>query len=184
MTDPFTTVILKLKGTGFFEFMLPFMLTSAIFYGLLRKSQIFGDPDKNIAVNGVVALVAGFMVWAYPILAGVSLQEKLPVFFAQAMSAMLVVLVGLLATSMFLPPDLPGKLAEKLGSRAYGIILIAGILIGGAILISSGLIYVFFPAGGGLEITGLSEDTILTIAIVILFFITILVIVWGGKGGK
>ncbi|MEM5843909.1 MAG: hypothetical protein QXX07_02650 [Candidatus Aenigmatarchaeota archaeon] len=183
MADPFTTVILKLKGTGFFEFVLPFMLTSAIFYGLLRKSQIFGDPDKNIAVNAVVALTAGFMVWAYPILAGVSFMDKLPVFFAQAMSAMLVVLVGLLTTSMFLPPDLPSKLEAKLGGRAFGIILIAGILIGGGILVASGLINIFFPAGG-LEITGLSEDTILTIAIVILFFITILVMVWGGGGKK
>ncbi|MCS7105953.1 MAG: hypothetical protein NZ942_01385 [Candidatus Aenigmarchaeota archaeon] len=179
MADPFTTVILRLKGTGFFEFMLPFLLSSAIFYGLLRKSQIFGDPDKNIAVNAVVALTAGFMVWAYPILAGVSFMDKLPAFFAQAMSAMLVIIVGLLATSMFLPPDLPSKLEAKLGGRAFSIILLAGILIGGGILVSSGLINIFFPAGG-FEAIGLSEDVVLTIAIVILFFVTILVMVWGG----
>ncbi|MEM7825388.1 MAG: hypothetical protein QW412_00835 [Candidatus Aenigmatarchaeota archaeon] len=182
MVDPFTTVILKLKNTGFFEFMLPFMLSSAIFYGLLRKSQLFGDPDKNIAVNAVVALVAGFSVWAYPILAGVSFIDKLPAFFAQAMSAMLVVLVGLLTTGMFLPPDLPSKLGEKLGGRAYGIILITGILIGGGILITSGLINVFFPTG--IIAPGVSEDTVLTIGIIILFFVTILVMVWGGGGKK
>lgn len=37
MADPFTNAIQRLKGTGFFEFLLPFMLTAAIFYRPAEK---------------------------------------------------------------------------------------------------------------------------------------------------
>jgi len=181
MVDPFTTTIEKLRVTGFFEFLLPFMLTAAIFYGLLRKSQIFGPPERNVAVNAIVALTAAFMVWSYPVLAGVSFVDKFPVFFVQAMSAMLVMLVGLLITSMLVPPDLPSKIMEKIGGKMW-IILVFGILVGGGILVSSGLINVFFPTGP--TFGGVSEDVVLTVSVVILFFITILILVWGGGGKK
>jgi len=181
MADPFTTTIEKLRGTGFFEFLLPFMLTAAIFYGLLRKSKIFGEPEKNVAVNGIVALTAAFMVWSYPVLAGVSFVDKFPVFFTQAMSAMLVMMVGLLITSMFVPPDLPEKITKMLDKRLW-IVLVLGILIGGGILISSGLINLFFPTGP--TFGGVSEDVIMTVSVVILFFVTILIMAWSGGGGK
>jgi len=179
--DPFTTTILKLKGTGFFEFMLPFMITAAMFYGLLRKSQIFGDPDRNVVVNAVVALTAAFMVWSYPVLIGISFSDKLPTFFAHAMSAMLVLLVGVLMTSMFLPPDLPSQLKEKLGGRAYGIILVASLLIGGAIFVSSGLINLFLP--GGVQGPAISDDALITIGVTLIFVIAVIVMIWPGKGG-
>ena len=58
MSDLFVDVIKKLQDIGAFNFLFPYILTSAIFYGLLRKSQIFGKPDENVAVNGVIAIVA------------------------------------------------------------------------------------------------------------------------------
>ncbi|MDI6798995.1 MAG: hypothetical protein QMD12_03340 [Candidatus Aenigmarchaeota archaeon] len=177
MVDPFTLTIEKLKGTGFFEFLLPFMLTAAIFYGLLRKSKIFGEPERNVAVNAIVGLTAAFMVWSYPVLAGVSFVDKFPTFFAQAMSAMLVVMVGLLITSMFVPPDLPSKIMEKIGGRLW-IILVFGILVGSGILVSSGLINVFFPTG--IILAGIPEDVVMTVGVIALFFITIIIMVWGG----
>ncbi|MDI6807290.1 MAG: hypothetical protein QMD14_05845, partial [Candidatus Aenigmarchaeota archaeon] len=62
MVSPFEAVVQRLWDLGFFTYILPYILTVAIFYGLLRKSQIFGAPEKNVAVNASVALVASLFV--------------------------------------------------------------------------------------------------------------------------
>ena len=181
MASPFETAILKMKELGLFQFLFPFMLSAAIFYGLLRKSQLFGDPNKNVAINAVVSLVAAFMVWSYPILAGVDVETQLTNFFTQGMSATLVILLGLLISSMFFEPDLAKQLSAKFDvkSKFWPIIIIVGILIGGGILVSSGLVNIFFPQTSG-GISGLSDDTILTIGVVLLLAITIMVVVFAG----
>jgi len=182
MASPFETVILRLKDLGMFQFFLPFMLSAAIFYGLLRKSKLFGEGKENVTVNAVVAMVASFMVWASPIITGVSIEVELAKFFTQAMLAMVVILVGLLALTMFVPA---GGLGEKLkefglGKRFYMAVLVAAILVAVGVLVSSGLIVVFFPSGisvGG----GLSNETIITIGILILMVGTVAILVIGGK---
>lgn len=101
MPDVFRNVILKLNELGAFNFLFPFMLTSAIFYGLLRKSKLFGsDSDRNVALNGVIALSAAFMVWAFPVINGVDIQAQLSTFFMQGMIVMLILMVGLMVTGM------------------------------------------------------------------------------------
>lgn len=179
--NPFEIAILKMSELGVFQFVLPFMLSSAIFYGLIRKSQIFGPPEKNVAVNAVVALVASFMVWAAPIIAGINMTQQLVAFFTQGMSATLVILVGLLIASMFFPPNISEQLSKAFGEkgRVWGIIIVAAILVGGGVLFSSGLITVFFPEGVQIA---LSSDIFITVAILLLLVITVLVIIVpGGK---
>jgi hypothetical protein len=179
MVSPFEIVILKLKELGAFQFLFPFILTSAIFYGLLRKSELFGPPEKNVTVNGVVSLVAAFMVWAYPILTGVNVETQLSTFMFNGVIAILIVMFGLMMVGMFFPPDLPAKLGEKIGGRATGGILIFGIIIGIAVFLSSGLIKTFLPAGFGIET--ISTDTLLAIAVLIILVATIIVLAipWG-----
>ncbi len=179
--DPFTLTIQKLYNLGFFKFLLPFMLTSAVFYGLLRKSQIFGPPEKNIAVNAIVALTAAFMVWSYPVIAGVDVQQYFVQFFMQATIISVVIIFGLLLCSMVLPPDLPAQLKEKLGGRSYGIILMAFLILGFVVLLSSGLLNVFFPSTA-LETGGISSDVLITVGVVIALVIAVIAIV--GIGGK
>lgn len=186
MPNPFETVILRMREAGMFQFLLPFMLSSAIFYGLLRKSKIFGEPEHNITVNAVVALVASFMVWAAPIILGIDIETNLASFFVQGTSATLVVLVGLLIVSMFFPPDLATQLGKAFNSkRSTGALLILGLLIALAVLFSSGLITIFLPKDvlAGLS-SGLSGDLIATVSIVVLLLGTVLLIVWGGGGGE
>lgn len=188
MANPFETVILKMKDLGMFQFMFPFLLSAAIFYGLIRKSKVFGEPEKNVAINAVVSLVAAFMVWSYPILAGVDIETQLASFFMQGMSATLVILIGLLISSMFMPPDLPAELSKIFKTGKFGsVILIAGILIGGGILVSSGMIKIFLPQNLFSNM-GISDDMILTIGVLLLLVISVGVIVFvggtGGTGGK
>ena len=182
MASTIETVIQNLRGLGFFEFFLPFMLTSAIFYGFLRKSKLFGEPKDNISVNAVVALIAAFMVWVYPVLAGVSFVTELAAFFTQATLFMLGVLIGMMMLTMFVPEEgLAKKLTDVgLGKKFYGGLVVVFILIGFGLLISSGLITVFFPQGITLG-EGLSDETVLTVGMIILMVGTVVVLVYGGK---
>jgi hypothetical protein len=173
MTSPFELVILRLKDLGFFTFLLPFILVAAILYGLLRKSQIFGPPERNVAVNAVVAIVASFMVWAAPVIAGINIEQELARFFIQSMVATLVIMMAVLAAGMFFGPDLPKTIQDKLGVKYLGGLLVGGILIGITLLVTSGLTSVFFPEGFG----GISEDVVISIATILILVIIIAVIV-------
>lgn len=182
MTSPFETVILRMWNLGVFHLLL-YMLTAAVFYGLLRKSKIFGEPKKNAAVNAVVALVASLMVWAYPVIIGVDIVKDFIIFFTQGLIAMMVIVIGLLTTSMFLPAGLAEQLKGLgLGKKFYGGILVVILLVAFGILISSGLGAIFFPAGISPPTVTISEDTIITIGVLLLIVGTVAVIVFvGGK---
>jgi len=180
MANPFDFVIVRLNQLGFFQLLL-FMLTSAVFYGLLRKSQLFGEPEKNIVVNGVVALVAAFMVWSAPTLLGIDIVTATTTFFVQGVSATIVVMISLMITGMFAPKGLGDVLAQNLKGRFLAAVLVVGIIVGIGIFFASGISNLFFPASvfGG----GLSTDTITIIVIGILMVISVLVIVGIGGGG-
>lgn len=188
MANAFETVILKMRDLGMFQFLLPFMLTATIFYGLLRKSKIFGEEFRAITVNAVVALVAAFMVWAAPIILGVNIETGLAAFFLQGMSATLILLVGLMMTSMFFPPDLAAELQKLEGFKKHGVaVLVAAIITVIAIVISSGMINIFLPAGIRFGTGGdisLSDETMSSILMVLLLLGTVAVLVWGGTGKK
>ena len=178
MVSPPEIVIERMSELGFFKFWLPFMLTSAVFYGLLRKSKIFGEPERNVAVNAVVSLVAAFMVWAAPILIGIDIETQLSLFFIQAISSMLVLMVALMLSGMLFGPDLPRQLSEKFkGGGFWGALLIVGIIVGGAIFFSSGLINIFYsPQMPGTPAT-LPQDILMTIVILVFMGIIIIAIV-------
>jgi len=177
MVDIFTPVIQRLTELGFFKFMLPYILTSAVFYGLLRKSQVFGKPDENVAVNAVVALIASFMVWASPVILGIDIQTQLAAFFTQGIVVTLVFMIALLITGMFLPPDLTGYLSKNLfqGNKA-GAALVIGIIFAFVIFATSGLWKVML----GPELFEQTSDVIIAVIVIILLAIPIIFITWGG----
>lgn len=53
----FQDLIYNLETVGFFQYFLPFVLVIAVFYGLLRKFEIFEDQ----AVDATVSIVAAFL---------------------------------------------------------------------------------------------------------------------------
>ncbi len=191
MVDVFTLVIRKLHDMGAFNFLFPFMLTTAIFYGLLRKSKIFSTTretkegkviEVSQGVNSVVALVAGFMVWAYPVLQGVDVQTQLSAFFMQGMIVTLIFVVGLMILSMFVPPDLPKHLQEQfLKGNTLGIVLLIAVAVGIVIFVTSGLINMIVgPVFSGIN---LSNDSVLTVVVLGLLIVPLIFIFRGGEGG-
>ncbi len=181
MADIFTAVIQRLRDIGAFNFLFPYMLTTAIFYGLLRKSQVFGKPEENAAVNAVVAMIAAFMVWSYPVIAGIDIETHLIYFFTQGVVVMLVFMITLLIAGMFLPPDLPKHLSEGLlkGNKAAGIIIV-GLFFGFVIVISSGL----WNAVMGPGLLEVPSDIFITIVVIIILIVPFIFIMWPTKVEK
>jgi nitrate reductase NapE component len=176
MTTGLETVLINLNRMGFFAF-LPFLLTAAVFYGLLRRSKLFGEPEKNAVVNAVVAIVAAFLVWAYPIISGISIEEYqlfFSSFFLKGTIATLTVVIGLLIAGMFFPEKgLPETLKESLEGRLGIGLLIFGLLIAAAVLISSGV-----SSFLGISIESFDTDLIYSIVFLVIFIGVIGFVVW------
>lgn len=171
MTGPFETVVINLQRIGAYNFLFPFMLTSAVFYGLLRKSRLFGEPEKNIAVNGVVALMAAFMMWSYPILAGKNVELPLSIFFFQGSIATIIVMVGFMIMSIFVEP---GKtFGEKYGKKLLPGLVILGGLIAFGLFFTSGLIDLFAPGYFTVD-----TDTVLSVLVLIVLGAILIGVVW------
>lgn len=181
MVNVFETVILKMRDAGMYQFLFPFFLSMAFFYGLLRKSKLFGDPRDMVSLNAVVAIVASFMVWSAPVILGIDIEQNMAAFFVHAMTAALVLVVGLLITSLFFPPDLADQLSKTLNMSKWGsAFLIFGILIAGTLLITSGLVNVFLPEGMRFSMGNLTADWISEVFIIVLIAGAVLLTVWGG----
>jgi len=103
MSDVFSQLILTLHQLGFFKFLIPYILTLAIFYGLLRKSKIFGDPEKNVAINATIAASAAFLVSAAPIIAGIDITSYLSGFLIYVMFVIFAMIVIWFIPHIFFP---------------------------------------------------------------------------------
>jgi len=61
--SPLRNAIISLKTYGFFDVILPMLLVFLVFYAILHRTKILGDPDKGFvrAINALVSLIIAFM---------------------------------------------------------------------------------------------------------------------------
>src|SRR5437867_7967016 len=100
MATPFEIVAQKMVELGFFNFIFPFIITSAIFYALLRRAQVVGESPT---VNAVVSISIAFLIFGFPVIAGINLTTPLSTFFTQATIWLLILFVGAMLASIFYP---------------------------------------------------------------------------------
>jgi hypothetical protein len=64
IVNPLSNGIEIFRAFGFFNVILPFILVYAIVFGVLLKTKIFGDPEKDTTrnISNVIALATGFFV--------------------------------------------------------------------------------------------------------------------------
>jgi len=170
MANFFELVVQKLSELGFYDFFFPFVLSSVLFYALLRRSKLFGEMREGQILAAIVSLSVAFLIFGYPVLVGFTFGTELSAFFTQLSIIGLLFILALIFASMFYP-DFPKMLTEKLASpnKVYMFIGIAFLL-----LVTSGLVGVFTQTIDG-ETPQSPRDVILIIAGLIIFVIVIMI---------
>jgi hypothetical protein len=178
MADLFQPIIQKLIDLGFYNFFFPFIVSAALFFGLLKKSKILGD---SVLINGVISLSLAFLIMGFPVIFGQPGFFALPMasYFSQITVIFLMFLVAFIGAGFFYP-DMTKWLAEVFHHRTMWIIMIA---IAFGLLFTSGLINVLFiglnPSGGGTG-TGTQQnktpyDVVIIVAGIIIFVIMLII---------
>lgn len=128
----FEQVAQQSQELGVFDFLIPFALTFAVVFGVLRQTTIFGDDEKANQINSIVAL-------------------SVALFVAFGSSSGLV--------SNFLGTFLPGMFVIVFG--IFGILLAAGMVFGEEITNPKDTKIAYVIGGvSGLAIISLLFDTV------------------------
>lgn len=116
---PFTLNPASILGPEFYGFLLPWLFTFAIVYGLLAKLDIFGK--KNDKISLALAFVIAFFVTG-------AAGPQLAAFFINLFGGASVYLAGILVIILFMA--MLGYKLEKLQHNIYVIVvIIIGILL-------------------------------------------------------
>ncbi len=140
----------NLSELGFYDFLLPWIFTFAIVYGLLMKAGIFGDVNKK--VSGMLAIVIAFFVTANT---GPAISEFFTAFFGPSaifMTGLLVVILFavLVGYDAKVLSDRKGNLSTLLVLIAVGAILFltaTSAEFSGVKILSSPMLSTFFVVG-------------------------------------
>lgn len=176
MANIFQIAVERLIDVGFYNFLLPFILFTTVLYAVLRKTQVLGDSTM---IHGVISVAAGLFIFGVPVLAGADLSGGLAAFLTQGAIGMLVVLVGLLLASFFVP-NLTDKLPEifqKGGPTAWIIWVVVGFAAAFGLFT-----FVQKPIQGVIASSKVPGELItLTVMFTIVFVIFLIVAIAGGK---
>jgi uncharacterized membrane protein len=138
MTDAFSLTIQWLESIGFFKFVVPLILSTAIFYGLLRRSRIFGEKREAVAVNAVISFCAGMLVASSPILVGIDTSKPLSQFLSFSLLVLLVILVLVFIPLMVWQEQFLEKISKS-KPAAIGMVIIV------IIAVTLVAVFIFFP---------------------------------------
>ena len=147
--DIFTPLIGNLNQIGFYKFVLPWLFTLAVVYGVLLKVKVFEESQKSL--NGILAIVAAFFVVNYtPV--GFALDS----FFTQVFGVGILILTGIFVVLL---------LMGLVGLKGQDIFKAENIKGGGLaiILLIAFIIFLFFSIGG----VKISADQLTIIAVMI-----------------
>ena len=171
MVNPFQLITERLIDLGVFSFFLPWIITAAIMWGLLKRSNIF-DPT----INAVLSIAVSFFVWGYLAQTAFEIGQPLAAFITQGFVLMLVFVFGLIGASMFYP-----KFSETLTEvfKSSSMIWIFLGLFVGVLFFTSGLYQVLFVS---YPTTGVQADVNAMIIMLAALIIGILILVGVQRG--
>jgi len=175
MVNPFQLITERLMDLGMFSFFIPWVITAAVMWGLLKRSKMF-DPS----INAILSIAVSFFVWGYLASTAFEIGEPLAAFITQGFVLMLVFVFGLVGASMFYP-EFSKTLTESFKSSSM-VWIFLGLFVG-VLFFTSGLYKVLYTGPWG---TGVQADVqamiIMLAALIVGIFI--LVGVQRGVGGK
>ena len=167
MAAGFYDVFMQLQGSGFYEFLLPFLLMFTVVFAILEETKLFGTDDdghsrKNI--NAVIALILGLLITSqFEVVA--KLQYFLPrISLYIIISLMVLILIGLFA----------GDIRHGFG----GVLLIL------VSLIALVLTFAALAPLMGFEVTYWLQQNWQTLLVIIIILIIIFAVIKSGGGSN
>jgi hypothetical protein len=173
-------LVAGLERAGIFDYYLPFFILFAIFYALLTKSQIFGDPKEPTPrkVNLVVSFAASLFILYY-IATNIPTVFPLSQYLGGLFGQSFVIIMTLIAITMvgFVLLTPLGVPMQALGGMYLKYVLAIFIIIGIVLFVTSGGLTYFLPSTGSLSplLQILSWEQI---GIILLIIFTFIIIYW------
>jgi len=186
----FEDIIATGKGLGLFDFYLPFVLSFAIIYGILRKVKIFGDERVGRTTDLIVAVVLSLFVIGYtPV--GVTLAT----FFGTMFTGTVMIVVTLLGTMMVLymfGSIIGVDIREKQSAKKWtALLILVAIIVAAVAFVTSGGMSFFESTGVGTELSlpampsiKISAEDVVIFGGLILFLVAVVWMYGGDKEGK
>jgi len=115
--NPFQALVYNLNAMGFFGFILPWLFTFAVVFGILVKTKPLGDDNR---VSAIVAMVIGFFVVGF---GGVGLAN----FFVNIFGMAAAILAGILVLVLFM--GMAGIPLDQLTKSKSVLALLVGIAV-------------------------------------------------------
>ena len=171
MVNYFQLIAERMADTGLFNFLFPWMITAAIFWGVLKKSGLF----ESSAVNAIIAISFSFLIWG--VFVGsttVDLAGPLSRFALQTSVIIFVLIIGIVISSIFYP-NITEIMKSQFKDSGIIWIMIVGV---GILFILSGLWKVLI-----IDISAKTEGArnIVWIALIFAMFIIIMFVLASGK---
>jgi hypothetical protein len=164
MATIFQVVAEKLGELGFYNFFLPWLLTLAVFWGLLRKTKLFDSPG----VNAVVSLAISTLIWGFLVGPGaVDISIPLTTFVTQTSLIIIGMLFVVIGAALFYP-EVMDIIGEMMKGGTMVIVFIVAIVIFALI---SGMFGVIFTGFGGV-----GKNTVGIVLMFGLFIIFVLIL--------
>lgn len=128
MVSPLANAVQFLIDFGFFDVVLPFLLTFTIVYAILDKIKIFGyeDEGKKIPKKNVNAMVA--FVTALFVVATTSIVTAIQVSLPQVFLILIIIVSFMILLGSF-RKDEEFHLTESGWGKFLGILIFVGIII-------------------------------------------------------
>ncbi len=177
-TSVFSSVIETWKKFGIFDFVLPFLLVFAIMYGILERTNLFGEKTGK-SVNAIIAFTIAMTTtltgWFIGFLTG---------FLPWVSTLSVVIITGLMLVAIF-AKDFEGLLS---GERGKTVLIVGAIIV--VFTLGAVLIYLGAPIWDAIGLNkldstlsamGLSAADLGGIAFFIGFIVVLYMI---GKGGE
>lgn len=136
-------VIANLQSVGIFEFVLPFIIIFAVFFALLNRTKIFGEPKDVKGINTIISFAIALFIMIYPETNKTifSLTDFLANFVGGTLIYIFAIISFLVVMFMVSTSLGGGKAPEFKRAGTIGVI-VAGVLIF-ALFLSSGGTQVF-----------------------------------------
>ena len=150
-------LLLSWEQSGFFSYILPFLLIFSVVFGILMKVKVFGDQNKGL--NAVIAIAVGLL----------SLQFNfVPVFFSEIFPRLGIGLSVILALFVLVGLFLPAQ--SHSGMNWW--LLAVGVIVFVVVISKT-----FGFLGYGTSIPYFIQDNLSTILLAIIVLVTIFVAV-------